>query len=131
MNTSSIIDLILTNSSYVHETGVLELNISDHNAIFVDRKKQKQDKPKIKFKGRSYRNYNRHLFQESLLNENWDLFFNMTDPNLCWDEMFEIISKCINSQWYRASLKKSVVEVQDKGWAVWCQPVEVGCRGSG
>ena len=40
-NTNSCIDLIFTNSEYINYTGILDLNLSDHQAIFINRKKLK------------------------------------------------------------------------------------------
>ena len=87
----SIIDLIFTNSDHTLDVQGLNFNISDHLAVKVTRKKLWVKTDKITFRGRSYKNYDKETFQENLLNENWDNFFNQSDPEILWD----IIRKAI------------------------------------
>ena len=54
-NKPSTIDYILTNSDCVQEHGVKHLNISDHELIFVVRKKLKIEYNAINTFGRSYK----------------------------------------------------------------------------
>lgn len=60
-NTKSIIDLCFTNVGNVCSSGVININInsqlSDHNPIFLVKKKIKLDKKLRIFKGRCYRNW--------------------------------------------------------------------------
>ena len=83
----SKIDLIFTNSDFVKKTATLDLNISDHLAVFLTRKKVQVKKEKISFQGRSYRNYDRQVFQERLVERDWAEFWNLRDPNKLWDIM--------------------------------------------
>ena len=53
---NSCIDLIFSNSEYVSAAGILDLNFSDHQVVYMTRKKLKPSNEKIKFTGRSYRN---------------------------------------------------------------------------
>ena len=92
-NRNSCIDLIFTNSDYISDSGTLDLNFSDHQAVYVSRKKLKLANRKISFKGRSYRNYNKDLFQEYLIGDNWRHFYESSDPNECWRVMENIILK--------------------------------------
>ena len=89
--TETIIDLLFTNSEHVRETGVLDLNISDHLGIWATRKKTRVKYNKIDFKGRSYKNYRKEDFQENLRNANWDGFYNNENPNWLWDYMYNVI----------------------------------------
>ena len=82
---NTCIDLIFTNCDYISNSGTLDLNISDHQAIFVTKKKQAVKNNKIKFKGRSYRNYSREYLQEILKNEDWSDLENIENPNLAWE----------------------------------------------
>ena len=88
---NSCIDLIFTNSDSIDDTGILDLNYSDHQGIFVIRKKKKQEKTKIEFKGRSYKYYNKDIFQEMLRKVDWTILFGIDDPNECWEYMFNNI----------------------------------------
>ena len=82
---NSLLDLVITNSKYVSSSGTLNHFISDHQPIFVVKKKKKRDcRPSVEFKGRSYKNYDTVAFKKGLLEQNWDDLYNMTDPNLIW-----------------------------------------------
>ena len=88
---NSTIDLILTNSSFVTASGVLELNCSDHEAIYVTRKKPKESYNTIKTEGRSYRTYDKEKFQDNLKNSKWEALEGVLDV----DEMWEIMERMI------------------------------------
>ena len=45
------------------------------------------------FKGRSYRNYNKEIFQENVIDDNWRHFFESNDPNECWKILENVIIK--------------------------------------
>ena len=61
--TKSLIDLLLTNSKFVSHSGTLEHYMSDHQPIFVVHKKGRGTCKSVKFEGRSYRNFNKDVFQ--------------------------------------------------------------------
>ena len=81
----SLIDLILTNAKYIEEAGALNHNISDHQPIFAIKKKQRDRRPEVEFKGRSYRNYDRVTFRDRLLESGWEDFYQIRDPNAAWE----------------------------------------------
>ena len=72
---SSKIDLIFSNSEVVKTVKIMDINLSDHLAVMVTHKKVKQKTPKIRFSGRSYKNYDKDQYQESLLAADWTEFF--------------------------------------------------------
>ena len=92
----SCIDNIFTNSPFIAESKVLDLNISDHLAVYVRRKKARIIPKKIKFTGRSYKNFVKEDFQEALLDLNWDDFYNATDPGECWNMLESAIRGKLN-----------------------------------
>ena len=94
--TESLIDLLFTNSEHVSKSMILDFNISDHAGILATRKKIPVNAAKINFRGRSYRNYVKNDFQESIINANWVDFYNNNDPNWLWDYMYNIIIKSID-----------------------------------
>ena len=55
--TETCIDNIFTNWLLIEEAKVLDLNISDHLAVYVRRKKKRAVFKKVNFTGRSYRNF--------------------------------------------------------------------------
>ena len=91
------IDQIFTNSSLVTEPKTLDLNISDHMAVFVRRKKSRVHSEKIRFRGRSYRNFVREDFQNALTELNWDEFYQSTNPEQCWVILEEAIRNVLDA----------------------------------
>ena len=83
----SCIDQIFTNSSVIAESGVVDLNVSDHLAIYCSRKKMHIKQSKREFTGRSYRTYVKEDFQGKLIDLDWRSFYECTDPVECWDIM--------------------------------------------
>ena len=81
------IDQIFTNSSLIVESKTLNLNISDHLAVYVRRKKVRTLIRKVSFTGRSYKNFIKEDFQEALIETDWEEFYASGDPNKCWDLM--------------------------------------------
>ena len=97
MAKSSLLDMIFTNSEHVKAAKTLDLNLSDHLAILVTRKKTWIKPKKVSFRDRSYKNYNKEVFQDRLTETNWVDFFRQNDPNILWE-----------------SLKNSIVTVADQ-----------------
>lgn len=88
---SSIIDLFLGDCNIISSHGVINYNISDHLAIYITIKKTKEIYSSSSFRGRSYLNYNKDLFQEKLFYTNWGKFYAMNDVNLAWEFFFNVI----------------------------------------
>ena len=83
-NRASLIDHIYTNSQCISHHGNVTLNISDHDLVYIIRKKRKPDNVKMTFQGRSYRHYDREVFQERLGDRNWDAFYRSSDVDQAW-----------------------------------------------
>ena len=94
--TSSKIDLIFSNSEIIKTASTLNINISDHQAVMVTRKKGYTKPSKVTFTGRSYKNYVREDFQGSLLEVDWTEFYNMQDPYVMWKFIEEEIRRNID-----------------------------------
>ena len=86
-NTNSCIDLIFTNSPCIFDQGTLDVNISDHEMIFVTRKHMAKTKNPSSFKGRSYRNYNENMFIQQLNDIDWHAFYQCISPDIAWSIM--------------------------------------------
>ena len=84
---NSCIDQIITNATHIRTAGVDDMNISDHQLIYVVRKKNKNISTTMNFMGRSYRNYNENIFELSLNSKNWEQFDNNNDPEEMWKVM--------------------------------------------
>ena len=96
IDNSSVLDLIFTNSDFISRAELFDINLSDHIPVMTTRKKLYVKSKKVEFKGRSYKNYNKDLFQDSLVNSNWDNYFANDDPNNLWDIMREKILDSIS-----------------------------------
>ena len=94
--TNSCLDQIFTNCDVVANAGTLNCSVSDHIGIFVSRKKGPAKSDRVRFEGRSYRNYVKEDFQGQLIDANWEVFYNEQDPETCWRIMAGIILKYID-----------------------------------
>ena len=92
----SCIDNIFTNSGDIETAKTLDWNFSDHLAILTKRKRFTKTINKVTFRGRSYRNYDRNLLQNGLINADWNAFYNNQSPSDCWELMEEKIRSEIN-----------------------------------
>ena len=92
-NSSTLIDLMLTDCDQVSTSGVLDINISDHLPIFYVRKKSREKTPKKIVYGRSYKNYNVDVYQRDIVDDTrWELFWSCDpDVNKLWELMYNII----------------------------------------
>ena len=85
--TKSLLDLVLTNSKYISVSGTLNHYISDHQPIFVVKKKGRDTRPSVDFQGRSYRNFDKTVFRDKLVGRDWDNFYDISDPVEAWDSI--------------------------------------------
>ena len=110
----SCIDNISSNSEVIPEARVLDWNFSDHLAVMVKRKRVRTNSEKVEFKGRSYRNYSREELQGSLINDNWEQFYNSRDPILCSDILEDRIRAYLDNN---CPQKKFKVEIEEANTA--------------
>ena len=66
---ATTIDLIFTSMNDCTNCGVLDLHISDHQPVYAIKKRVKDNRPKVFFKGRTYVNYNKDLLSDCLTND--------------------------------------------------------------
>ena len=95
-NKNSCLDLFFTNSDIIAKSGVCNSNISDHQMILLTRKKIKLIKQKCSFTGRSYRNYNKELFQEKIKQLDWTFLDNNLSVQEQWDNWLTNINKVLD-----------------------------------
>ena len=90
--TSSLLDVAFTSMKYIKEAGVLDSFLSDHQPIFILKKKEKnREKEDQIFEGRSYRNYEKQQFIDNVSARNWKPFYDAKNPASAWAEMQNII----------------------------------------
>ena len=92
----SLIDIIVTNIEYCSSAGVINLHISDHQPIYHIKKKSRDVRDKVCFRGRTYTNYSRDLLSDALTNEIKNGFRQSTNPNECWDLMENFLNEFLD-----------------------------------
>ena len=95
-NLNSCIDLIFTDSLSLSSYGTLDVNLSDHEMIYVTRKHVKKNKASTSFIGRSYLDYNEDLFISRLLDIDWNIFYTSIDAETAWKSMKDNILKVLD-----------------------------------
>ena len=108
---NSTIDLIFTNSDYINNHGTLHIDLSDHEAIFVSRKKAKESFNVIHTIGRSYVNYNKEFFQQMVVNCNWEELTGIQDVDKYWEIVESNITRVLNDL---CPINKKI-KIKDKG----------------
>ena len=88
----SCIDWIVTDSSYIYQSGILDELLSDHNSIFVVRKKGREVVCRKRKKIRTYKNFDSDVFRMSLTNNDWNTFYMVRNVNTFWKEMYSKIN---------------------------------------
>ena len=89
------IDLIFSNVDYIVKSGTIDFFISDHQPVFIVKKKPTTKHMKTQFTGRTYRNYNQQILDTKLgqlLDRN--RITNESDPSRCWNYLIDDIT-CI------------------------------------
>ena len=125
--TKSLLDLAVTNSSFVSQAGVLDHFISDHQPIYILHKKGRDSRKSVSFEGRSYRNFNRDDFRKKLVEKEWTDMYNTTSPDLAWDriqanilevldEMCPIRSFCIKNYRPDWMTKELIEQIKDRDY---------------
>ena len=96
LKTKTLLDLIITNSNCILNSGVLYNNISDHYQVYLTRKHTKKEKQPTQFLGRNYSNYNKDILENNLDQIDWTHFLMENEPNNMWNIYLENISKQVD-----------------------------------
>ena len=92
----SIIDLLITNCEIVKESGVMDINVSDHLPTYFIRKKTKIKNENVSFKGRSYKNLDADILTEKLYEFEWNDYA-YRNVDVCWNILIDRITKVVDS----------------------------------
>ena len=97
-STKTLIDLYFTNAPTPNLLyyGSHPLNISDHDMIYLIRKKPRQKQTKITFEGRIYKNYNSTMFQNMIRTTDWDDIVTEPDSATAWSMMINRIDQLLS-----------------------------------
>lgn len=85
---SSLIDHIYSNSLIIAESGTLNVHSSDHYPCYVVRKKQKILHTTTTFKCRKLKYFDHNFFRDRLEELNWRHYYDITDPDTAWEQLF-------------------------------------------
>ena len=97
VRTQSLIDLIFTNMEHCESAGVIDLHISDHQPVFIVKKKSRDHRHKLTFTGRTYVRYSKVLLSDCLTNNVKVSFRNTAEPNECWELMEAFLDQFLNT----------------------------------
>ena len=115
--TKSIIDLIFTNidRNLIRSAGVIEIAISDHMPIFLNKKAQRCTHPKKVILTRNYSNYSKEMFKNILFDStSWVDFWRVrNDPNQLWSFVNMIIVSSVD---ILCPIKKKVIRSDQHPW---------------
>ena len=92
---------------------ILDVNISDHQFIHINRIHNSKNKEKLEFIGHSYKNYDYDLFCSNLINLDWNQFYLYNDVNIAWNLLHSRILTTINDM---CPLKKFKVAQAKELW---------------
>ena len=110
---NSCLDLFFTNSDLIYNVGVESLNISDHSLILLSRRRLPKIRTKCSFLGRSYRRYDKTVFQNNILNSDWTKFDDSPTIDDKWKELENIIRNCIDNM---CPLKHFRIKQEKEPW---------------
>ena len=92
------IDYIITNipDACITASGILCEVISDHFPVFICVKKRRNRVEYCKIKGRTYKNYDKIMIQTLLQHDDWNNYYNLSQPEDLWNIIYENILKHLN-----------------------------------
>lgn len=96
---ASLIDLIFTSNtavSNISESASMNYNISDHNIVWFNYKKETVSRPNVSFTFRSKNKYNLAVLLHKLENANWTQFYQATNPVQAWDCLYNVYLNTLN-----------------------------------
>ena len=90
--TKSTIDLIFTNITFIRDSGVMSLAISDHRPVFMIKKQERNKISHVSTWHRTYKAYDMDVWGSQLEADwRWQDFWSVKDdPNRLWDIMVKI-----------------------------------------
>lgn len=84
IHTESIIDLIFTNTTNLSESGCVEYTITNHFPTFIVKKRESVKTETMRVYKRSFKNYDKEVFQERLCELDWSTIDCLTDVDVMW-----------------------------------------------
>ena len=98
---STSLDLIFTTANYISTSGTLNTFISDHQPVFLIKKKGRANKDREitqSFWGRSRTRYDPNTFKNTLRNVDWTTFYEEIDIDKKWEMLYKVIEEELDKQ---------------------------------
>lgn len=93
----SLLDHIyVSDNNNVHDSGTVAYGMSDHYITFINLKRNLEKKDKVSFTCRKMRGYNRDELLNLLENQDYSEFYENTDPNIGWNQLYQIYLRCLD-----------------------------------
>ena len=82
--TNTLLDIIMTDDINVGKSGTLDLMLSDHQALYVVKKKARELRNSASFMGRSYNTFDFTAFRDRLAKIDVKELYSKSDPEEIW-----------------------------------------------
>ena len=96
--TKTLLDLILTNADNIADSGTLDMFISDHQPVYVIKKKSRNISDSREFEGRQYKNLDTDSLLNNLAATDWGQLYKLDDPQEAWSTLHELIKTELDRQ---------------------------------
>ena len=84
----SCIDWIITSSSFLSKSGVLNDLLSDHFPVYAVRKKGRECVKKVRRKVRIYKHFDADVYGLLIDKIDWEKYYSVEDPDIIWDMIY-------------------------------------------
>ena len=95
------------------EAGTLDHYLSDHQPIYVVKKKQRDCRSRVEFSGRSYRNFDKGKFKDQLRSCQWETFYKIENPDGAWEFLLSQLTPILNQM---CPIRKYTIKNYRPGW---------------
>ena len=112
--TNTLLDVILTDDVHVGKSGTLNIMISDHQPIYVVKKKMREVRNSALFEGRSYNSFDLGSFRDRLTKLDLTNLYEMEGPEEIWSA---ILGHIVNDLDIHCPIRKFIIKNYKPDWA--------------
>ena len=110
---SSLIDLIITNSNHIMSSGVIDIGLSDHSLVYAIRKFKREKSGAKTITLRSFKNFVENDFLQDLRSQDWSFIDNCSDVDVICDQFNTLVTSILDKH---APLKTHRVRNNQAPW---------------
>ena len=89
---STLLDIVMTDDRHVGKSGTMSMMLSDHQPIYVVKKKVRETRNSATFEGRSYNSLDINSFKERMAKLELDDLYEMSSPEEIWLSILDHIT---------------------------------------